>query len=174
MAQIFCSPIFDIGTLISLLRIIRQAVSVPDNPQVILIAKLDLIPKLSSLLDIDNESIRKEVAVIFTNLAACETSCVDLIRSVNGHLKLVSLVKSKNYALVEQCLWALGNVSGDSFIQRDALLDTDLPESIASILSTETAPSSLIKVACWTASNLCHGNPPFEQVTLATHRIRFK
>eukprot|EP00826_Nyctotherus_ovalis_P044579 TRINITY_DN4822_c0_g1_i10.p1 TRINITY_DN4822_c0_g1~~TRINITY_DN4822_c0_g1_i10.p1 ORF type:complete len:267 (-),score=22.66 TRINITY_DN4822_c0_g1_i10:513-1313(-) len=107
------------------------------------------------MLDINDDSIRKEITIILINLAACESNCVELIRSVNGHKKLIELVDFSDLTLVEQCLWALGNMAGDSAALKEVLLSTDLPQKLSTLLAKEI-PLSLRRMACWVISHLCH------------------
>lgn len=156
MAQVLCGPVEDRESLLALLRIITKSVSVKDDLHVGLVAQLGLISKLVAMLDINDDSIRKEITIILINLAACESSCVELIRSVNGHKKLIELIDSADLTLVEQCLWALGNMAGDGATLKEVLLSTDLPQKLSALLSKQL-PLSLTRMACWVIAHLCHG-----------------
>lgn len=72
----------------------------------------------------------------------------------------------------EQCIWALGNIAGDSASCRDFLLHLNiLPHLLA--LTDSSVKQSLRRNAVWCISNLCRGKPiaPFEIVKTAVPRL---
>jgi len=158
-----CNPIEEEGALLTLLKIITRSVSVLEDLHIDLIVRLGFIPKLIDMLNINDNNVRNEIALIVINLTACESNCVELIKNLNGHKKLIELIDSSNISLVERCLWALGNIAGDKNTLRELLLSTELPIKI-SILLSKDIPLSLRRIACWVASHLCQGSLQYTKV----------
>lgn len=122
-------------------------------------ANLGLTEKLTSLLDVDVKQICLDAAWALTNIAAQSSKEVAIMLSIETHNKLVSLLCKDDNDIKEQSLWVLGNIVGDSIEARDKILKTQIVEQLILILNSSTLPLSLLKVCCWTISNLCRGKP---------------
>eukprot|EP00924_Labyrinthula_sp_SR-Ha-C_P015035 maker-scaffold_9-snap-gene-6.50-mRNA-1 protein AED:0.01 eAED:0.01 QI:97/0.66/0.5/1/1/1/4/0/934 len=95
---------------------------------------------------------------------------------------LVSLLKSNNRDILEQTVWVLGNIAGDDVQARDIVLNAGMLPYLLSWMNScldasdevEQAPGTsygefnlsilpnkrnFIKIASWTLSNLCDGQP---------------
>lgn len=72
---------------------------------------------------------------------------------------LVELLKSPHVEVIEQAIWGLGNIAGDSSKIRDLVIAEGAIEPIASILDRAQPGSSFVRNASWTLSNLCRGRP---------------
>lgn len=73
---------------------------------------------------------------------------------------LVALLRSPHIDVVEQAIWGLGNIAGDSHKIRDNVINEGAILPIADILDKSPPGSSLVRNASWTLSNLCRGRPP--------------
>ena len=72
---------------------------------------------------------------------------------------LVELLNSPHIEVVEQAIWGLGNIAGDSYKVRDIVINAGAIKPIAEILDRAQPGSSFVRNASWTLSNLCRGRP---------------
>lgn len=72
---------------------------------------------------------------------------------------LVELLNSPHIEVVEQAIWGLGNIAGDSYKVRDLVINAGAIKPIADILDRAQPGSSFVRNASWTLSNLCRGRP---------------
>jgi hypothetical protein len=86
---------------------------------------------------------------------------------------LVELLKSPHIEVIEQSIWGLGNIAGDSHKIRDLVIMEGAIQPIANILDTAQPGSSFVRNASWTLSNLCRGRPApqFEYVARAVSSL---
>lgn len=61
--------------------------------------------------------------------------------------------------MVEQAIWGLGNIAGDSHKIRDIVIQEGAIDPIANILDRAQPGSSFVRNASWTLANLCRGRP---------------
>jgi hypothetical protein len=72
---------------------------------------------------------------------------------------LVELLNSSHIEVVEQAIWGLGNIAGDSAKVRDIVISAGAVNPIANILDLAAPGSSFVRNASWTLSNFCRGRP---------------
>jgi importin subunit alpha-1 len=70
------------------------------------------------------------------------------------------LQNSTDQNVIEQIVWCLGNISGDSAPHRDYLLKLGVMDLILGILSRNDLPITALRNALWTLSNLCEKPTP--------------
>ena len=86
---------------------------------------------------------------------------------------LVALLQSNHIEVVEQAIWGLGNIAGDSHKIRDLVINEGAIGPIADILDRAQPGSSFVRNASWTLSNLCRGrpSPQFHKVQRAINSL---
>jgi len=73
---------------------------------------------------------------------------------------LLALLKSQHIEVIEQAIWCLGNMGGDSRQIRDAIIYAGVIQQISNILlKTPNLSRSFQRNASWTLANLCRGRP---------------
>ena len=71
----------------------------------------------------------------------------------------ILLLDSQHVEVVEQVIWGLGNIAGDSTMTRDCVLNTEALNKIAALILQAPPGTSFVKNASWALSNLCRGRP---------------
>lgn len=146
------------------------------NPPIETVIRSGVVPQFVRLLSgnapapSDHESLSKsnkiqfEAAWVLTNIASGtsdQTKTVVECGAVPVFIDL--LLKSHDLDLREQCIWALGNIAGDSSQCRDYVLHSDIMQPLLAILYNQMADQNpvlgLIRNSTWTLSNLCRGKP---------------
>lgn len=69
------------------------------------------------------------------------------------------MLSSNHIEVVEQVIWGLGNIAGDSATTRDSVLHAGALQKIAGVLENAPTGSSFQRNASWALSNLCRGRP---------------
>lgn len=95
-----------------------------------------------------------------TNVASGKSDHVNVLIEKGTINILVELLSSPHIEVVEQAIWGLGNIAGDSHKVRDLVISAGAVNPIAEILDRAQPGSSFVRNASWTLSNLCRGRPP--------------
>jgi len=72
---------------------------------------------------------------------------------------LGKLLNSPHAEIVEQAIWAIGNLAGDNAHVRDMVMSAGVVAPICEKLDQAPAGSSFVRNASWTLSNFCRGRP---------------
>jgi hypothetical protein len=151
----------------------RKKVSVPSNPPLNEFVAAGLVPLVTELTLSPSDDIATESLWALTNIASGDAQNVAALLAARSHLRMITCLASANAAIVEQAVWALGNIAGDGPVPRDVLLNaaTDTGESLVQALvnlyqrslssATWTAAKCITfrKNILWTLSNCCRGKP---------------
>lgn len=150
---------FDIEKKLSTIIKIRKLLSIEKNPPIQDILDSEILPLLIQYLDKEkNTQIKFEIAWIITNIASgTSEQTYELIKSGTIPI-LIKLIENSNENLTSQCVWALGNIAGDSVKCRDYLLKTNLL-NVLLIQINNSKNISFLRNAIWTLSNLCREKP---------------
>lgn len=71
----------------------------------------------------------------------------------------IQLLGSPHIEVVEQVIWGIGNIAGDSPLTRDSVINSGALERIAMVLDQAVPGTSFMRNASWALSNLCRGRP---------------
>lgn len=71
----------------------------------------------------------------------------------------IQLLDSSHVEVVEQVIWGIGNIAGDSSMTRDSVLHSGALDKIAQVLDQAPPGTSFMRNASWALSNLCRGRP---------------
>lgn len=150
-------------------------VRVERNPPITDVIRAGVIPRFVQLLagaSVDqsassSEDLTKlqfESAWVLTNVASGTSEQTRTVVESGAVPIFIDLLNSNpDVDLKEQCIWALGNIAGDSSQCRDYLLQSDIMRPLLTILHSEVNSAnpriSLVRNATWTLSNLCRGKP---------------
>eukprot|EP01118_Nematostelium_gracile_P016694 TRINITY_DN6975_c0_g1_i1.p1 TRINITY_DN6975_c0_g1~~TRINITY_DN6975_c0_g1_i1.p1 ORF type:complete len:512 (+),score=108.38 TRINITY_DN6975_c0_g1_i1:139-1536(+) len=137
----------------------RKLLSVPNNPPIQSVIEANCVPRFVQFLRVDQiPSLQFESAWALTNIASGTSMQTQLVASYGTIEIFVQLLRSQNGELKDQAMWALGNLSGDSILLRDQILNTDIIDIICQIM--DSRPKITIqKNIVWTISNLTRGKP---------------
>ena len=94
-----------------------------------------------------------------TNIASGETEHVVYLIQNDVLKHYIPLLNSPNLEIVDQVVWGLGNMAGDSSLSRDYVIESGVVDLIAAVLDNCQVGSSLQRNASWALSNLCRGRP---------------
>ena len=138
---------------------IRKILSIEKNPPIHEILDSNILPILIQFIQEEKEvQLKFEIAWIITNIASgTSEQTIELIKF--GAIPiLIQLIQENNGNLSSQCVWALGNIAGDSCKCREYLLSTNLLE-ILLVQINKKKNISFLRNAVWTLSNLCREKP---------------
>ncbi len=158
----------------------RRLLSQEVNPPIQQVIDANLVPKFIQFLQREDipkiqvnltklTSFQFEAAWCLTNLASGKADHVQVLIEKGTINILVQLLNSAHIEVVEQAIWGLGNIAGDSHKVRDLVINAGAVNPIAEILEKVPPGSSFVRNASWTLSNLCRGrpSPPFPKVVRA-------
>lgn len=61
--------------------------------------------------------------------------------------------------MIEQAIWALGNLAGDNVNIRNLIIQRGAVEPISAIVMATPPGSSFCRNSAWALTNLCRGRP---------------
>lgn len=140
---------------------IRQLLSRPINPLLDDVVTAGFVPLAVSILNTTyNSSIIFEATWALTNIASGTSYHTQAIVDADGVPVLLRLVVSDNVLVMEQALWAIGNIAGDGPATRDMLIALGAMETLLAIINTEGISQVMLKNCTWGIANLCRGKNP--------------
>lgn len=65
------------------------------------------------------------------------------------------MLETNDFAMLEQCLWFIANITGESKKLRDYVLQrVDIYKTLLRIVNTSKINRSLLRTVCWLNSNI--------------------
>lgn len=151
----------------------RTKLSIDVNPPIQDIINSGIVPRFVELLDplfykqfTDTQlssKCRFEAAWVLTNIASGTSEQTKYVVKLGAVPLLVKMISENDEGLVDQSIWALGNISGDNEELRDTVLETNMLESVVALVYKYSAPGCSIKILrnlIWLISNLNRGRVP--------------
>lgn len=134
---------------------IRKLLSIEKNPPIQEILESNVLSTLIKYMEEEKDiQIKFEIAWIFTNIASGTSEQTYQLVKFGAIPVLIKFIQGNNENLTSQCVWALGNVAGDSSKCREHLLHTNLLEVLL-IQINKNKNLTFLRNAVWTLSNLC-------------------
>jgi hypothetical protein len=120
----------------------------------------NLVPKfIANLARDDFPQIQFESAWCITNIACGEHKFAQNLLDHGAIEALIKLLAAQNIEVIEQAIWALGNLAGDNVNIRNLIIQRGAVEPIAAIVSACPAGTSFCRNSAWALTNLCRGRP---------------
>ncbi len=102
---------------------IRKILSKADNPPIQAVIDAGLVPKMISYVkQSEYPQLQLEATWALTNVASGSNIQCQSIIDKGGIPLFVDLLKSSNMGIVEQAIWAIGNISSDCVGYRDTII----------------------------------------------------
>lgn len=143
----------------------RKMLSRERNPPIDVIINSGMLPRLVSFLWKDNDrKLQFEAAWALTNIASgasYQTAAVVKEKAVPAFVRLLTCGVPE---VVEQAVWALGNIAGDGTDFRDQVLTAGVVEPLTWLIDQSESTIPFLQNISWTMSNLCRNKNPPTQV----------
>ena len=148
----------------------RKLLSIENNPPIQAVIDANLVPTFIALLHHTIPKFQFEAAWCLTNIASGTTDHVTNLIEKDVLSHFIQLLESPQIEVVEQVIWGIGNIAGDSPTTRDSVLRSGALDKIAYVLDNAVAGTSFMRNASWALSNLCRGRPQ-PQYTLVRRAV---
>ncbi|KAJ6240228.1 importin subunit alpha [Anaeramoeba flamelloides] len=136
------------------LYLLRSLIALPDPPYSKFVSSGIVDCVINFLQNSKDVVILFESAWIICNIASTSSIFVTRLYKMNIIPILIDLLDHDNIRILEQVIWALGNISGDRILYRDLIIKTEgCIEKIIKAFQKETSDSELIKTICWAYTN---------------------
>lgn len=139
---------------------LRKLLSLIDNPPIQNVIDANLLPVLLSLIGrSDFPRLQYEVLWCLTNIASGKTEHVQALIDKGSIPIFISLLGSDQKNIVEQAIWALGNIAGEDSYFKGLILREGAIKPLCQILCNGEKDSMLARNCAWCITNLLRGKP---------------
>lgn len=153
--------LYNDDTTIKLLAVVgmRKLLSIENNPPIQAVIDANLVTVFITLMHHHIPKFQFEAAWCLTNIASGSTDHVNNLIEKDVLKHFITLLQSPHVEVIEQVIWGIGNIAGDSPMTRDSVLASGALEKIAIVLEQAAPGTSFMRNASWALSNLCRGRP---------------
>ncbi|KAI5150025.1 importin subunit alpha-6/7 [Enteropsectra breve] len=158
----------------------RTSLSIETNPPIQGIIDSGIVPRIVELMDAQSFNkfrnafpekdiegliprIRAEAAWVITNIASGTTEQTAFLVRENAVEVLIKMITEDDDMIVDQAIWALGNIAGDSEEMRNEVLNRGFLDSAEGLLERYSNSADNVKILrniVWLLSNLSRGKNP--------------
>lgn len=139
---------------------LRKMLSVEKNPPISQVVAMGAVPRLVEFLAQEGRSkLQFEAAWALTNIASGTTEQCHALIEHGAVQHFVNNMLAHDPELREQCVWALGNIAGDSPTFRDFCMAAGMLHPLLTLLMDVNSSESMRHNGIWALSNLCRGKP---------------
>jgi len=129
---------------------LRKLLSLIDNPPIQSVIDANLLPVLLSLVGrTDFPRLQFEVLWCLTNIASGKAEHVQALIDKGAIPIFISLLGSDQKNIVEQSIWALGNIAGEDAYFKNLILKEGAIQPLAQILENSEADSMMARNCAW-------------------------
>lgn len=133
----------------------RRLLSRTQEPVIQEIISCGMVPLLVNCLDdTENPELQFEAAWGLTNIASGTPDQTYSVVEAGAIPKFALLLKSQHFHVVEQVVWALGNIAGDGPASRDVLLSHNILPDLLNLIKPQS-PVMFLKNVVFALANLC-------------------
>ena len=138
---------------------LRKVLCNEKSPPIDHILDSGVVPKLIEIMRTSKElEIQLDAAWSLTNLCSGTSEQTERVINCGVIPGFLSAFQSENQARIDQSIWGLGNIAGDSTEFRDLVIKEGGVEAIANFLENVSTVNSKIH-GVWALSNCCRGKP---------------
>lgn len=153
-------------------EMIRKAVSADEAPPLNDLLTTGVVPHIMKFLDpeyFEYEQLVLECSWIMANFASGTPAHVQYMMSHGMVKKALHLMHGHpQESIKDNAVWILANIAGDSFENRDYLIENEIVPVLVNLLQDQTFSISFVSHISWLISNLCRGKPyaPYADVSV--------
>ena len=142
---------------------VRKILSSDKEPPIQLIIDSNLVPKMIEFAKQKQyPELQAEATWALSNVASGTALQTQSVVDKGGIQLFTELIKSSHELVVEQAVWAIGNIGGDRSVYRDSLIKGGALNTLNSLVM-KCQNSKIVSQSAWAISNIVRRKPPLTQ-----------